>query len=125
MKRIEVIKALGSKCEICETKDKLHIHHFKYMEENKSPIFKSIKYLLLLCCSCHKRLHQNKKDRYSEAESRSRYTHIPSWRFDLWSKQRKREFFRTSNQVIMRKLIREREHEIFMDWVKNERKTKV
>ena len=53
-KRVHFPKLLKkyNRCQICESKEKLEIHHIRYT--------KKISDCLLLCQSCHKKLHRKR-----------------------------------------------------------------
>ena len=50
LNRDNIIKEKGSKCYFCKKKEGLEIHHLNYNNNN-------LKNLLLLCSSCHKKIH--------------------------------------------------------------------
>ena len=55
-RREQVLRAKGNKCEICGATKGLHIHHIQYMKDKYAWEYK-MKYLIVLCASCHKRIH--------------------------------------------------------------------
>jgi len=57
-KRQEILEAHNNKCDFCEKIKKLHIHHIdgqSYWNSKKAN--NDIKNLMVLCSSCHKKLH--------------------------------------------------------------------
>jgi len=55
MLREMVISLLGGKCAVCGSTENLHIHHIDGNRENNTA-----KNLILLCSSCHRRVHNGK-----------------------------------------------------------------
>ena len=52
------INSVGGKCEVCQSKTKLQVHHLKYWIDNESVFYKeNLVDLKCLCDSCHRKEH--------------------------------------------------------------------
>lgn len=57
---------LNTSCQICNSEDNLHVHHFTYCrhgdhDESGDLLFYPINDLTTVCSSCHEMIHNNKK----------------------------------------------------------------
>ncbi len=61
-KRLTILKRDNFQCQLCKDKETtLHIHHLKYIDENKPWEYKD-KDLITLCEDCHKLVEEHIKD---------------------------------------------------------------